>query len=236
MADDVTSIKTWLAQFKDIPALIERVSKHALVHMKGIKKDIAAEKADWDAGNYFKAGADIADAVTLALGPMSESIKPANRAYLTEFEKNGLFHEITHILAGFIYGMTKDNHLTEIEACYCGGTEMEHEIMKGIQDFKNGGWDNITQGVLEIALAALQLPQELHTCENMGDDLAAIGAWGKNFTDIKSLVPTVTKHFLFHKAEIEADISVLKTDLSSEEYFMVGVEAAEIATTLLPIQ
>lgn len=113
---------------------------------------------------------------------------------------------------------------------------MEQEILKGIHDFKAGGWDNITQGVLEIALAALQLPQELHTCENMGDDLALIEAWGKNFTDIKSLVPAVTKHFLFHKAEIEADIGVLKTDMSNEQYFQVGVEAAEIATILLPIQ
>ena len=42
------------------------MSKHALVHMNAIKKDIKAEKADWSAGNYFKAGADIADAVTLA--------------------------------------------------------------------------------------------------------------------------------------------------------------------------
>ena len=47
------------------------MSKHALVHMNAIKKDIKAEKADWSAGNYFKAGADIADAVTLALGPMN---------------------------------------------------------------------------------------------------------------------------------------------------------------------
>ena len=39
--------------------------------MNAIKKDIKAEKADWSAGNYFKAGADIADAVTLALGPMN---------------------------------------------------------------------------------------------------------------------------------------------------------------------
>jgi len=163
-------------------------------------------------------------------------MRQPSRTYLAEFEKNGLFHEITHILAGFIYGMTKDNHLTELQACYAGGHEMEQEIMKGIHDFKSGGWDNITQGVLEIALAALQLPQELHTCENMGDDLALIETWGLQFTDIKSVVPKVTKHFLFHKAEIEADVGVLKTDLSNEEYFQVGWEAAEIATLLLPIQ
>ena len=204
--------------------------------MHGIKKDIAAEKADWSAGNYFKAGADIADAVTLALGPMSETPKQPNRAYLADFEKNGIVHEVTHILAGFIYGITENNHLTELEACYSGGHEMEQEIVKAVHDFKHGGWDSITQGVLELLIVALQLPQELHTCKSMSDDLTAIQTWAQGFTDIKSLVPAVTKHFLFHKAEIEADIGVLKTDMSSQEYFQVGVEAADIVTILLPIQ
>ena len=71
LSDDMTSIQEWAAQFKDIPLLIETVTKHFMLHRKGIKKDIAAEKADWAAGLYFKAGADIADAVTLALGPMN---------------------------------------------------------------------------------------------------------------------------------------------------------------------
>ena len=40
---------------------------------KAIKKDIAAEKADWAAKNFFKAGEDIADAVTLAVGPIESA-------------------------------------------------------------------------------------------------------------------------------------------------------------------
>ena len=54
---------------------------------------------------------------------------------------------INHILAGFIYGMTTDNHLTEIEACYTAAT-MNHELIEVIQDFKAGGWHNISQGCL----------------------------------------------------------------------------------------
>lgn len=213
------------------------MAKHYLVHQRGIKKDIAAEKADWAAGNFFKAGADIADAVTLALGPMNTGAdKIPNSMYLTEFEKNGIVHEVTHILAGFIYGMTKDNHLTELEACWGGGVEMEHEVLKSISDFKRGGWDNITQGVLQLLIVALQLPQELHTCEGMQDDLAAIGTWAHGFTQVSTLIPEVTRHFLVHKKAIMADIGTLKTDMAAEEYFAVGVEAADIATILLPIQ
>ena len=49
----------------------------------------------------------------------------------------------------------------------------------------------------------------------MGDDIAAIEAWAKNFTNVKSLIPTLTKRFLFHKKEIEADIATLKTDANA---------------------
>lgn len=62
---------------------------------------------------------------------------------------------VNYLLAGFIYGMTESNHLTELESCYTGGAEMEQEIVKAIADFKTGGWDTITQGVLEVVLAAL---------------------------------------------------------------------------------
>ena len=84
-------------------------------------------------------------------------------------------------VAGFMYGMTGQNHLTEIEACYTGGELMVNEIETGIADFKKGGWDNITQGILQLGLVGLQIPQALHTCENMDEDVAAIKEWGSIF-------------------------------------------------------
>lgn len=140
------------------------MSKHALRHLPAIKKDIAAEKADWSAGNYFKAGADIADAVTLALGPMNPAYEePSFRPHRYIPSPNGVpGGYINKVLAGLIYGMTKDNQLTEIESCFTTAEatfpEVEHELLKAISDFKAGGWDNIVQGVLEIGLVALQLP------------------------------------------------------------------------------
>ena len=70
VSDDVAAIEQWAEIFKEPEALVERLGKHWLLHQKAIKKDIASEKADWAAKNYFKAGADIADAVTLAVGPI----------------------------------------------------------------------------------------------------------------------------------------------------------------------
>ena len=69
--------------------------------------------------------------------------------------QNGIPEATADFVAGFIYGMTGDNHLTEIEACFQGGQLMYQEIENGIEDIKKGGWNNDTQAALQFGLAAL---------------------------------------------------------------------------------
>ena len=110
---------------------------------------------------------------------------------------------------------------------------MDQEIQKAVVDFKAGGWDNITQGCLEVLLAAFQIPQELSTCKGMSADLAAIESWASIFTNKSKLVGKVTRNFLMHKKVVTADIAELKADYTAEEYFKTGEEVATIATVLL---
>ena len=48
----------------------------------------------------------------------------------------------------------------------------------------------------------------------MKDDINEIEIWAENFTDIKKLSATLTKHYLFHKKQVDSDIATLKTDYS----------------------
>ena len=66
------TLEDWAKIFKEPAELIETLTMHWLLHEKAVKKDISAWKADWAADNYFKAGADIADAVTLMIGPIKK--------------------------------------------------------------------------------------------------------------------------------------------------------------------
>ena len=68
---------------------------------------------------------------------------------------NGAVTAGADFTAGFMFGMTGDNHLTEIEACYNGGTLMAQEVEFGIADIKKGGMDNDLQGALQFGLAIL---------------------------------------------------------------------------------
>ena len=71
---------------------------------------------------------------------------------------NGAATAGADFVAGFMYGMTGQNHLAEIEACWNGGELMYAEVAAGVADIKKGGWDNDVQGALQFGLAALQIP------------------------------------------------------------------------------
>ena len=140
---------------------------------------------------------------------------------------------IPDFVAGFVFGMTGDNKLTEIEACYQGGELMAQEIETGIADIKLGGVDNDIQAGLQFALAALQIPQALSTCESMGDDLSAIEDWASIFKNPSKLATKVGLHYATHKTAVKADISTLETDWDSAQYFAAGQALADVATILI---
>lgn len=85
-----------------------------MLHKKGVKADIAEMKEEWASDLFFKAGVTAADIVVKTVGP----IKPvANPLKLDPMA-------IPDFVAGFIYGMTGDNDLVEIEACFQANQEM----------------------------------------------------------------------------------------------------------------
>lgn len=107
---DVKAIESWATIFTDKAALVADVTKHYALHRKAIKADIATLKADWALGEFWQAGVTAADLVTIAVGPV---VVPTTTT-LPSFSALA----VPDFIAGFIYGMTGDNDLVEIEACF----------------------------------------------------------------------------------------------------------------------
>ena len=144
--------------------------------------------------------------------------------------QNGVVIEGADFLAGFVFGMTAENHLTEIERCMTGGELILSEVEKGIADIKAGGWENDAKAALEFGLVVTQVPQALSMCENMDDDLQAIKDWGQIFLNPAELAATVTKHYIFNKREIKSDIGALESDWNNGLFFKAGVDLADLMT------
>ena len=148
----------------------------------------------------------------------------------SEIAANGKVMGAADFVAGFVFGMTADNHLTEVEQCFTGGELMYHEIEAGIADIKKGGWNEDVQAALEFGLVALQVPGALKTCKGMSADVKAIEQWATIFTNPTELAATVSKHYLFHKTEIKADIATLETDFHAHSMFKAGADLADLLT------
>ena len=131
------------------------MTKNLALHKNGVEADIADAKAAWALNEYFSAGVTCADIVVKLVGP----IKPVTPTPTTV---NGIANfdamAIPDVLAGFIYGMTGDNDLTELEACYQGSVEINTMLQLAIDDLKKGGTDNDIQAALEFSLVALMFP------------------------------------------------------------------------------
>ena len=127
MEDDLKTVESWASIFLDPEALGEAVSYNYLENRKEFKSGVSDLTLDMGASNHFQSGKDLADLTVLLIGEAPTAVPEVD-----DYSETVDLNMVNHILAGFIYGMTTDNHLTEIEACYQGGAEMDHELTKAV--------------------------------------------------------------------------------------------------------
>ena len=53
-------------------------------------------------------------------------------------------HAMPAFVGGFMFGMTGENHLEEVELCYHDDAIMYNEVMFSVDKITKGGWNNIT--------------------------------------------------------------------------------------------
>ena len=130
---------------------------------------------------------------------------------------------IPDFVAGFVYGMTGDNHLTEIEACCDGSTQVVQDVQAAIAKIEGG---HFITGFAEIGKIIHEFPATLSTCQNMDDDIAAIEEWATIFTEPEKLTETLGIAWLLHRRTIKEDLNKESDDWSAGHYFDAGVDTA----------
>jgi hypothetical protein len=221
--DDISALKEWAQIFTHPVQLVETVGKHWLLHKRHIKSDIAQEKLDWAAGDYFKAGIDTADALTLLLGPVEKKPEAIEEV---SFE----IKAVPDFVAGFLYGFTGDNHLTEVEACFDGAAPVAEDVEASLSELFDG---HIIKSLEDFEKAVYSMQVALEPCHHLQDDKAALAAWAAVFKQPAHLVEAAAKHWELHKRAIKADISQEKLDWAAGDYFKAGIDTADAFTLLI---
>jgi len=222
ISDDVAALSEWALIFTHPAQLVETVGTHWLLHKKHIKSDLAQEKLDWAAGDYFMAGVDTADALTLLLGP----VEPKPEAEEVDFSVMA----VPDFVAGFLYGFTGDNHLTEVEACFDGATPLIEDVEASLKELSEG---HIISSLREFEKAVYTMQVALEPCHHLSEDKAALEAWAAVFKEPAHLVEAAAKHWELHKRAIKADISQEKLDWAAGDYFKAGIDTADAFTLLV---
>ena len=141
VSPDIKALESWATIFTNPTELVSTVTKHYLLHKKAITDDIQATEADWKAHLFYKSGHDLADLLTLAVGPVPAPAPPAIMVNGIE----GKVLAIAGFVGGFLEGMAIDNNLTELQTCFVNSKTtaelMYSEVEMGITDIKLGGWD-----------------------------------------------------------------------------------------------
>ena len=227
-AKDIAAVTAWanVGWFK----LAETVAKDMLFHASEIETDAKAISSDWNDKNYYQSGKDLADLLTLSLGPVESSVVAVEEEDNLDLD----LLMLPELAAGFVYGMVGDNHLQEMEACYAGVTPLYGFLETALKDLEAF---HIIAAIKNIEAFVFHLKVDIAPCEHMSDDVQAIETWAQVFKQPKSLATTVAKHYLLHKRAIKADISAVRADWDNKSYFSVGKDAADLVTVLVgPIE
>merc|ERR1712045_1089656 len=222
-AKDIAAITEWASV--GWLKLAETVAKDMLFHASEIEADAKAISSDWNSKNYYQSGKDLADLLTLSLGPVESSV--------VAIEEDNLDLDLLmlpELAAGFVYGMVGDNHLTEMESCYAGVTPLYGLLETALTDLESF---HVIAAIKNIEAFVFHFQEDVAPCEHMSDDVAAIEAWAQIFKTPKTLATTVAKHYLVHKKAVTADITAVRTDWTNKSYFSVGKDAADLITVLM---
>ena len=68
--DDIAAIEAWSDIFKHPIQLAKTSTKNLLMNGPAVAADIEKQHADWQSGDYFSCGEDVADALVLIVGPV----------------------------------------------------------------------------------------------------------------------------------------------------------------------
>ena len=116
LPEQFDELKEWVESLTtNIPKLLETIAENLALHTQTVSAIIDDIHTKSAADDYMSVGKDVAYLIELATG----KVEPAPPSLLQVVDLDLM--AVPDFVAGFMYGMTGNNHLTEIESCFKGG-------------------------------------------------------------------------------------------------------------------
>lgn len=126
---------------------------------------------------------------------------------------------IPEFVAGFIYGVTGDLKLAEVETCFQSASDLEPMITAFISDLKQV---HLAKAFLQLQKFIFHLQADLAPCTEMSADIKTIESWASILERPEELGETLTFNYIMNRKTVNTEIAQEETDWSSASYFDAG--------------
>ena len=148
--------------FRDPKTLAKHLATHYALHKKAITTDIQSLESDWEAQLYFKAGQDLADLATLAIGPIETEAESMVTSTVGD-------DAAATFAAGYLWGVERGDKLSYILSCFVTDTELNQILDDIMADYAKGdsksgddGWDKAEPRFKKALTPCTDVADEFH--------------------------------------------------------------------------
>jgi len=146
--------------------------------------------------------------------------------------------DVADVAAGFIYGITGNDHKSYLEGCLT----VPSSLLTDFCTIANAAATKDNQQLITALhlITSTDIPEmttAMQACPDALADYQAVGGWYKYWKGQGTLrvYQSAYTNVLHNMAAIKADVGIIETDYNANDLYGVGAEASTIAKIALPM-
>ena len=229
-AADIATTEGWLKYWKAQGSMkvYSTAYKNVISNMAEIKEDAGKLATYWDAKDFYDTAIEASTIARIALPVVGYG--------------DGLCDHITtkdiaDYIAGFMAGMTGNDHKADMEQCFKDTPAFEADVCNTIKAIQTKDNQQILQALQALLGDLPQLGTWMAGCPNEAADWATLANWYKYWKAQGSMkvYSTAYKNALANMAEIKADAKKITVEYDSGDFYSSAKDAFTIARIALPL-
>ena len=155
-------------------------------------------------------------------------------AAVTSAQNGATAPEVIELIDGFLLGALEVEKVDNLESCIKDFNPMVIDMITAVQDFEDGSYHKIADGIYQIGQFISQVGITMEGCAAVGDDdVAKLTAMGEAFLHPKQLIIDMENNVIVNGVEIFKDVRKAGKDMKASEYEKAGKQYGTVAALVL---
>ena len=142
--------------------------------------------------------------------------------------------EITELIDGFLIGALETEQVENLDSCIKDFNPMVIDMTKAVNDFEDGSYAKIADGIFELGQFVSQVGVVMEDCAQVGEeDVEKLEQMGEAFLHPKQLIIDAEHNVIVNGVEIFKDVRQAGTYMQNQQYEAAGKLYGTVAATIL---